>query len=189
MKTALFKISWPNPWEFTWLNPWSFSNDHGTTHLTFQNIFHDLHKVLEKYRIKSALCKWTRLHQPNMHVVLALPFISTIVSLASTLPYWPLVAAYSNVQVIQMESRCLGSRAYITTCLPVAHEDDEGSLMIASAVFISELIIWGSPRDYASCKTILFHIPWIHDVVGCFAMNISFCYVYAISDPGNSRNT
>ena len=44
-------------------------------------------------------------HQPNNHVVIDLPFISTIVSLAST---WFVLtpicgAAYSNVQVISDE--------------------------------------------------------------------------------------
>ena len=46
-------------------------------------------------------------------------------------------AAYSNVQVIQMKSNCLGSRACIPTCLPVAHDDEEGSLLIyLSAVLL-----------------------------------------------------
>ena len=43
--------------------------------------------------------------QPNMHVVLVLPFISTIVLLANTLNCIdPLVAAYSNLQMKQMMS-------------------------------------------------------------------------------------
>ena len=34
-----------------------------------------------------------------------------------------------------------------------------------------------------------FLIHWINDVVDTIAMNIPFCHVYAISDPGNSRYT
>ena len=53
--------------------------------------------------------------QPDMHIVLVLPFISTIVLLANTLNCIdPLVAAYSNLQdhPLTSEDSFLGSRVY-----------------------------------------------------------------------------
>ena len=59
---TLLKISWPNPWDFPWLNPWNFSNDHGSTHVTFQNTLSRFMKCFGKYRIILALYKWSKPH-------------------------------------------------------------------------------------------------------------------------------
>jgi hypothetical protein len=43
----------------------------------------------------------------------------------------PSGTAYSNMQVFILdEERFVGSRAYIPTCLPVARDEDEGSLQL-----------------------------------------------------------
>jgi hypothetical protein len=43
----------------------------------------------------------------------------------------PLEAAYSNVQVLlSIKEPGVGSRAYIPTCLPVALDEDGGSLQL-----------------------------------------------------------
>jgi hypothetical protein len=42
----------------------------------------------------------------------------------------PSRAAYSNVQVYLDEERLVGSRVYIPTCLPVARDEDGGSLQL-----------------------------------------------------------
>ena len=49
--------------KWSWYNPWDFSK-----------YISRFTQCFGKYRIKPALCKWPRLHQPNMHVVLVLPF-------------------------------------------------------------------------------------------------------------------
>jgi hypothetical protein len=38
--------------------------------------------------------------------------------------------AYSNVQVTQMRSDLIESHVYIPTCLPVAHDEEGGSLLL-----------------------------------------------------------
>ena len=62
-----------------------------------------IENCFERNRIKLAFCKISlELHQAKYHVDLDLPFISTIVSFASTLPVLTshfTGAAYSNVQI------------------------------------------------------------------------------------------
>ena len=101
-------------------------------------------KVLYKGQDKISFMQISpKLHQPNTHVVIDLPHISTKVSLASTLfVLTPSCgAAYSNVQVCQMRSNGIGSRAYIPTCLPVAHDEDGGSLLYLFPLCCFELYL------------------------------------------------
>jgi hypothetical protein len=90
-----------------------------------------------KYRIKLALCKLAQnsTSQISCSIVFSLypPNMCHLPVHHCTDPLYG--AAYSNVQVILRMSNWLGSRVYIPTCLPVAHEEDEGSLLFYSVVF------------------------------------------------------
>jgi hypothetical protein len=57
----------------------------------------------------------------------------------------PFGAAYSNVQVYSDEERLVGSRVYIPTCLPVARDEDGGSLLLCFKLCtrkVEDLCIW-----------------------------------------------
>jgi hypothetical protein len=52
----------------------------------------------------------------------------------------PYGVAYSNVQVLfRMRKRLVGSRVYIPTCLPVARDEDGGSLLLCFMLCIVRL--------------------------------------------------
>jgi hypothetical protein len=52
------------------------------------------------------------------------------VSFDSTLLYWPLWGCIFKCAGFSDEQRLVGSRVYIPTCLPVAHDEDGGSLLL-----------------------------------------------------------
>ena len=111
----LFKWSWHNPCDFSKCS------------------FQYLHNVFGKTWDKTSFMQMAQTPPAKYACSISLAiYIHHSVTCQYIVCTKPLLlgAAYSNVQVIPMRSVWLGSRACIPTCLPVAHEDEEGSLMI-----------------------------------------------------------
>jgi hypothetical protein len=85
------------------------------------------------------------------------------------------MAAYSNVQVCSDDEQLVGSRVYIPTCLPVARDEDGGSLLkcfILCALRVEDL-----------CN-------WIYVIIfDAIAIITIFCTVVLLFDPGSSTLT
>ena len=60
---------------------------------------------------------------------------------------------------------------------------------ISAAITLNYLLFELVHETMPFVRLFYFLIHWINDVVDTIAMNIPFCHVYAISDPGNSRYT
>jgi hypothetical protein len=87
----------------------------------------------------------------------------------------PCGAAYSNVQVYSDKEQPVGSRVYIPTCLPVARDEDGGSLLLCFMLCTRKV------EDLCN---------WIYVVIfDAIAMNTIFYTVVLSIDLGSSTLT